>query len=169
MARSIAMSRHRPQAGACREPASFQPRTWLDDWVAVVASRHDGAKEEIDRPREPVAARRDQQVRQRDESLRALAATFYPGLQCTAQARTIHRLTTHYAALGWQRDRGLAAPPPHYADSPHEFLWRAFAAGAPLPVSERRLRGILRPPPVRPQARTRQRVVPDISTTAASI
>lgn len=139
---------------------------WLDDWVAAAMADRAG---DGDGRRDREISRRDQAVRRRDAALRELAATYYPRLPLTAQARMIRQLTVHYAATAWRRDRRLAAPPPHYADAPHELLWRAFAAGAPLPVSERWLCGILRPRPGPTRRRAETRGGPWERTTPAMI
>lgn len=164
MKQSIENWRHRPRGAAAPgaslgrggttavETAAGQ-RTWLDDWIARALARSAAVEGEAKDGRSGVR----QAAQQRDAALRELAARYYPGLRRSAQASQIRRLTIHYATCGWGRDRRLAAPPPHYADSPHELLWRAFKAGAPLPVSERRLCSILRPPAVRPRPRASDR------------
>jgi hypothetical protein len=120
---------------------------WLDDWIMAILERNRGANDApmgLRTKRAGAAQRRAQATRERDAALRELAGRYYRGLRPSAQARTIRMLTIHYARMGWRRDRALTAPPPYYADAPHELLWRAFAAGAALPVSEPRLRAILR-------------------------
>jgi hypothetical protein len=120
---------------------------WFDDWIMAFLERNHGANDApmgLRTVRAGTARRRAQAIRERDAALRELAGRYYPRLRLSAQARTIHMLTIHYAGTRWRRDRALTAPPPHYADAPYELLWRAFAAGAALPVSEPRLRAILR-------------------------
>ncbi|MGH6927033.1 MAG: hypothetical protein ACREEV_01855, partial [Dongiaceae bacterium] len=80
--------------------------------------------------------------RRRDAALRELATRHFAALSITAQARQVRLLTVRYAATAWRFDRARAMPA-HYADSVREWLWRAFAAGAPMPIGERQLRTIL--------------------------
>jgi hypothetical protein len=122
---------------------------WLGDSIAAFLDRNHSTIDEamgLQAGRGGAASLRAQAIRNRDAALRELAGRYYPGLHLSAQARTIRMLTIHYGGMGWRRDRQLTAPPPYYADAPHELLWRAFAAGASLPISERRLRTILLPP-----------------------
>ena len=86
---------------------------------------------------------REQANRKRDAALRELAARHFARLSVTAQAREIHTLSLRYAASAWLFDRERAAMPPHYAGTAKEWLWRAFAARAPMPIGERQLRHIL--------------------------
>lgn len=86
---------------------------------------------------------REQANRRRDAALRELAVRHFAGLSITAQARQVRLFTVRYAASAWRFDRERAAMPMHYADSVHEWLWRAFASGAPMPIGERQLRHIL--------------------------
>ena len=122
---------------------------WLGDSIAAFLDHSDKTIDEamgLPARLGRAAWQRAQARRRRDAALRELAGRFYSHLNLSAQARTLRMLTIHYAAMGWRRDRQLTAPPPHYAGAPHEWLWRAFAAGAPLPMGERRLRTILLPP-----------------------
>ena len=82
-------------------------------------------------------------IRQRDEALRSLAATFMCDLSIAAQAERIHQLSSRYAASTWRFDRERQAPPPSYRGTPHEILWFAFKAGATMPLCKRQLRTIL--------------------------
>jgi hypothetical protein len=86
---------------------------------------------------------REEAIRKRDAALRRMAARHFAGLPVTAQARQVRTATVRYAASGWRFDRDRSAMPPHYADSIHECLWQAFAAGAPMPIGERQLRHVL--------------------------
>ena len=86
---------------------------------------------------------REQANRKRDAALRKLAARHFTGLSLTAQAREVHTLTRRYAGSAWRFDRERAAMPAHYAGSAREWVWRAFASGAPMPLGERQLRHIL--------------------------
>jgi hypothetical protein len=90
---------------------------------------------------------REEATRQRDAALRQLAALHFPSLAVTAQARAVCTVSTRYAAAGWRHDRNREAVPPHYTGTPHEFLWQAFASGAPMPLRQRQLRHILQHAP----------------------
>lgn len=155
MATTIAASGHRMRCDSGRNPASPEEWQWVDAWIAAAIAGRNAAV--------------DAAIGRRDAALRELAARYYRGSGTSAQARTIRRLASHYAATSWRRDRRLAAPPAHYADSPHELLWRAFAAGAPMPVSERRLRGILRAPAPQARGHARARVAAGGPTVAAML
>jgi hypothetical protein len=86
---------------------------------------------------------REEANRRRDAALRNLAANHLAGMAIAAQARAIRMLTIRYAASSWRFDRALKAMPPRYAGGVREWLYRAFASRAPLPISERSLRNIL--------------------------
>lgn len=86
---------------------------------------------------------REDANRQRNAALRQLAANHLVGMAIAAQARAIRMLTIRYAASAWRFDRALKSMPPRYAGRPQEWLYRAFASRALLPVSERSLRNIL--------------------------
>lgn len=177
MARSIANSPLRPHratvpgaslirdAGAAVETAAADQWKWLDDWIAEALTRHADTERASNGGQKAVR----RAALTRDAMLRELADKYYPGLRRTAQARTIHQLTKLYATRSWRRDRGLMAPPPHYADSPHELLWRAFASGAHLPLSERRLCSILRPPAQQARSRADARAASAMPTLVAAI
>jgi hypothetical protein len=86
---------------------------------------------------------REQANRKRDAALRELAARYFGGLSVTAQAARLRVLAVRYAASAWRFDRDRAAMPVHYAGGVHEWLWRVFSSGAPMPIGERQLRHIL--------------------------
>ncbi len=86
---------------------------------------------------------REQANRKRDAALRELAARHFAELSITARARHMRLLTVRYAASAWRFDRNRAAMPAQYAGSVHEWLWRAFSSGAPMPIGERQLRHVL--------------------------
>jgi hypothetical protein len=95
---------------------------------------------------------REEANRKRDAALRELAARHLLEHSVTAQARQVHVLSVRYAASAWRFDRDRPSMPPHYAGTPHEWLWLAFSSGAPMPIGERQLRNIL--PGCRPAARS---------------
>lgn len=84
----------------------------------------------------------EEAMRIRDEALRELVRRFGGGMD-GAPAASIHTLSERYAAINWIADRERPAMPQRYRDTPAELLWRAFKSGAPMPLSERRLRSIL--------------------------
>ncbi len=96
---------------------------------------------EIRFPRGGVPWWKEERIRERDAALRALA-TALPGT-AAERLRAVHRLTLRHAACAWPREQAVAAMPPHYAGTPRAHLWRAFHSGAPMPLSDRRLRTIL--------------------------
>ncbi len=79
----------------------------------------------------------------RDRALRDLAELVADGRSITARAREVRRRTVSYAGSAWRHDEACEAMPTAYRNKAHEFIWRAFKAGAPMPLGERRLRNIL--------------------------
>jgi len=94
-------------------------------------------------PRGGVPWWREEATRARDAALRELAARYLADLSVTAQARRIRQLSLRFAACGWRTDEAKKAMPARYRGTPKEWLWRAFASGAPMPIRERQLRNIL--------------------------
>jgi len=86
---------------------------------------------------------REQANRKRDAALRELADRHFARLSVTAQARQLYTLSLRYAASAWRFDRERETMPPHYAGTANQWLWAAFASGAPMPIGERQLRHIL--------------------------
>lgn len=86
---------------------------------------------------------REQANRKRDAALRELAARHFAQLSVTARARQLYTLGLRYAASAWRFDRERETMPPHYAGTANQWLWAAFASGAPMPIGERQLRHIL--------------------------
>jgi hypothetical protein len=85
----------------------------------------------------------EEAMRRRDAALRELARTHFPEATPSAQARQIHTLAVRYGASAWLRDRALAEMPQRYRGRANGWRWRAFRAGAPMPICERQLRTIL--------------------------
>lgn len=54
-----------------------------------------------------------------------------------------HYPAVRYAASAWRFERAIEQMPERYAGTTSEFPWRAFKAGAPMPIGERQLRNIL--------------------------
>src|SRR5262249_44183062 len=81
--------------------------------------------------------------RQRDGALRELASRHFPGVSVSAQASRIRLLALRYAGSAWRFDRERQTPLDGYAGTTHEWLWLAFASGAPMPIGERQLRHII--------------------------
>ena len=86
---------------------------------------------------------REEAMRVRDAALRELAERFLSEHCKTAMARHVYQLSLRYAGSAWRFDRDRHEMPSHYADTPREFLWRAFKSAAPMPIGERHLRTLL--------------------------
>ncbi len=86
---------------------------------------------------------REEAIRARDSVLRALATRFFPSERPSAKAKQIRSLSLRYGASAWRHDCGKDAMPPQYRGTVKEYLWRAFASGAAMPICERQLRNIL--------------------------
>lgn len=82
-------------------------------------------------------------VRRRNFALARLAQIHFAGLSASDQARRIAALSTRYAATAWQFDQRREAMPEQYVGTAREWLWRAFASGARMPIAHRQLRTIL--------------------------
>lgn len=82
-------------------------------------------------------------IRLRDAALRELAERFHGDRLVSGQAQEIRRRALRYAASAWRFDRDRTAMPPRYSGTQKEYLWRAFKAGAAMPLSERQMRNIL--------------------------
>lgn len=85
----------------------------------------------------------EEAMRERDLSLRELCCNFISETTTAARARAVRALSLRYAASAWRTDRNSHCMPAHYAGTIKEYLWRAFASGAPMPLGERQLRTIL--------------------------
>ena len=94
-------------------------------------------------PRDGTAGWLRAAIGQRNAALRELAARFLPELSPTAQAKQVSTLCRRYAASAWRFDQKREAMPAAYGGTTTELLWRAFSAGAPMPLGERRLRQVL--------------------------
>jgi hypothetical protein len=90
-----------------------------------------------------VAWRQEAAIHDRNATLRALAGQVCPESSPSARARQVHTLAIRYAATCWRRDRDLDEMPPRYRGTPKVQLWRAFKAGAAMPIGKRHLRSIL--------------------------
>ncbi len=86
---------------------------------------------------------REEAIRQRNAALCELANRHFAILSPHAQAQRIGEMTGRYAASAWRHDRRRDGMPAHYRGTPKEFVWRAFASGATMPLGERQLRNIL--------------------------
>jgi len=85
----------------------------------------------------------EEAMRRRDAALRELAERFCASQSICAQARLIRTAAMRYAASCWPIDRGRPEMPTGYGGRIHEWLWRAFKSGAPMPIGERQLRHVL--------------------------
>ena len=86
---------------------------------------------------------KEERIRRRDAHLRSLAATYPRDMPHGAMVRDIHTMSVRYAASAWRFERARAEMPAVYAGTARAYLWRAFKAGAPMPLGERQLRNIL--------------------------
>jgi len=82
-------------------------------------------------------------MHERNKALQKLAARHFAHLSRSKQAQKIETLSKRYMASAWRFDRNGIDMPPHYRDHPQEWLWRAFKAGASMPLTQRQLRNIL--------------------------
>jgi hypothetical protein len=89
---------------------------------------------------------REEATRKRDAALRGLVARYYSDQPVSAQARRVCSLSIRYAASAWRFDENREGMPCHYAGTIREWLWKAFASGAPMPIRERQLRNVLQRP-----------------------
>lgn len=87
---------------------------------------------------------KEEAVRRRNDAVRTLASHHFAGRAPAAQARAIHTASSRYGASAWRHDCERDAMPAHYRGTAHEHLYAAFRSGAPMPLSERQLRDILR-------------------------
>jgi len=90
--------------------------------------------------------RQELAIRRRNAALVELGRRHLSCRSASAQVKAVHTMCVRYAASAWHFDRHCTVLPAAYAGLPLEFLWKAFAAGAPMPLSERQLRNILPPP-----------------------
>jgi len=127
---------------------------WLGDALRRFLSRQSPTIEDafgLRSARGGVSWRQELAIRRRNAALVELARRHLSNRSATAQAKAIHTMCVRYAASAWRFDRHCTVLPTAYSGLPQEFLWKAFAAGAPMPISERQLRNIL-PPPVKAKA-----------------
>jgi hypothetical protein len=89
--------------------------------------------------------RTERALRIRDAALRSLAGRLDPELSLRARARAIAQMACRYGASAWRSDQSSAEMPAAYRGTDKEDLWTAFRSGAPMPIGERRLRGIIAP------------------------
>ena len=128
------------------EPLTMEQAKWLgkslDDFLNHrCASLRDAFG--LRTPRGGVPWWLEQAMRVRDAALRELAETLGTDGTVTSRARQIAVMSVRYASTGWRFDRDHEVMPDRYKGTVTEFLWRAFKSGAPMPISERRLRSLL--------------------------
>ncbi len=85
----------------------------------------------------------EEAMRDRDAALRQFVRKFCPGKSVRAQAQYIVTRSGRYAASAWRFDREKKDMPKEYPGTQKAYLWQAFKSGAPMPISERRLRDLL--------------------------
>ena len=128
------------------EPLSDNLSIWLGQSLNAFLNRQCPSIEDafgLRAPRGGVPWWREEAIRCRDHAIRTLADRLFSGLRPSAQARQIHTLAIRYATSAWRHDMHLDSLPAHYDGKAHEWLWRAFKSGAPMPICERQLRQIL--------------------------
>ena len=129
-----------------RQPLPEPLAAWLADSLQAFLERETPSLNDafgVRNARGGIPWRTEACIRQRDEALRSLAATFMSNFSIAAQAGRIHQLSSRYAASTWRFDRERSAPPPSYHGTAHEMLWFAFKSGATMPLCKRQLRTIL--------------------------
>ena len=132
----------RCQAG---EPLDEELSRWLGDSLESFLQQHCSLGEAFGLcgPRGGVSWWQEIAIRKRNAALRAVAAQVCPEGSCSARARQVYTLAIRYAATGWRRDRDFDEMPNRYCGTPKAQLWRAFKAGAAMPIGERHLCSIL--------------------------
>jgi hypothetical protein len=132
----------RCQAG---EPLDDDQSRWLGAWLEDFLTQHCSLDEAfgLRSARGGVAWWQETAIRKRNAALRALAGQVCPEGSTSARARQVHTLAIRYAATCWRRDRDRDEMPPQYRGTAKAHLWRAFKAGAAMPIGERHLRSIL--------------------------
>jgi len=121
---------------------------WLGDALRRFLTRQSPTIEEafgLRSFRGGVSWRHELAIRRRNAALVELARRHFSNSSAAAQAKAIQAVCVRYAASAWRFDRHCTVLPTAYSGLPQEFLWKAFAAGAPMPISERQLRNILPP------------------------
>lgn len=144
----IAAERLREVSEVCRagEPLDDELALWLGNCLSRFLDRAVATFEEafeLPSCHGGLPWWKEDQIRRRDAALRDIAAALPPAMSLTARAREINRITVRYAASAWRHDRRLDGMPECYAGTPKEPVWRAFRAGAPMPLCERQLRNII--------------------------
>jgi len=129
-----------------REQLSAEQLSWLGQVLSDFLSQRCHSVDEafgLRFARGGVPWWREEAMRKRDAALRELASRHFAGLSVSAQASAIRLLAVRYAGSTWRFDRDRQSLPDGYAGGAHEWLWRAFYSGAPMPIGERQLRHVL--------------------------
>jgi hypothetical protein len=129
-----------------REPLSAEQLSWLGQVLSDFLSQRCHSVDEafgLRFARGGVPWWREEAMRKRDAALRELARRHFADLSVAAQASRIRTLAVRYAASAWLLDKGNGGMPESYVGTAKEWLWRAFASGAPMPIGERQLRHVL--------------------------
>ena len=128
------------------EPLTLEQANWLGKSLDYFLSHRCTSLRDafgLRMPRGGVPWWMEQAMRVRDAALRDLAETLGDEGTVTSRARKISAMSVRYASSGWRFDRNVEVMPERYNGTVKEFLWRAFKSGAPMPISERRLRSLL--------------------------
>jgi len=132
----------------CRSGGNLNPQlaNWLGSCLDEFLTRPLGHMDEafgIRTGRGGVPWRMERALRVRDAALRSLARRLDPNLSLCARSRAIVEMSNRYAASAWRFDQSQPEMPPCYRGTMKEDIWAAFKSGAPMPIGERRLRGII--------------------------
>jgi hypothetical protein len=128
------------------EPLSLEQCEWLGRSFARFLDRRCRSVDEalgLRFPQGGVPWWQEEAIRKRNAALQELAARFFRDLPPNGQAKAIGMLTSRYAASAWPRERERESMPTHYHDTPKQYIWAAFKAGAAMPLSRRQLWNIL--------------------------
>jgi len=129
-----------------REPLPEPLAVWLADSLQAFLDQRTPTLNEafgIRNARGGVPWRVEASMRERDAALRSLAERYFKDLSLSGQAERIHQMASRYAASSWRFDKEREDMPASYRGGPQEYLWRAFKAGATMPLCTRQLRTIL--------------------------
>ena len=127
---------------------------WLGDALRRFLTRQSPTIEDafgLRSARGGVQWRQELAIRRRNAALVELGRRQLSCRSASALVKAVHTMCVRYAASKWQLDRDCAVLPTAYSGLPLEFLWKAFSAGAPMPISRRQLLNIL-PRPTKAKA-----------------
>lgn len=144
----IAVERLREVSEACRagKPLDDELARWLGDCLSRFLDRAVASFEEafgLPSCHGGLPWWKEDRIRRRDAALREIAMALPADMSLTGRAREINRMVVRYGASAWRHDQRLDHMPDRYRGTRKELVWRAFRAGAPMPLCERQLRNII--------------------------